>query len=93
MIADLINGGFELLGGLFILNHCRVLYAQKAVRGVSVLSTAFFTLWGLWNLYFYPSLGQWASFAGGVVIVVANGVWIALALFYARRAQREGRGL
>ncbi len=79
---DLINGIFEILGGFFILNHCRVLYADKSVKGVSILSTVFFCSWGLWNLFYYPSLNQWYSFYGGVFITLANFLWISLLLKY-----------
>lgn len=75
---DLINGSFEAVAALFTLNHCRVLWHDKAVAGVSVASMAFFTLWGVWNLWYYPSLGQTWSFAGGALLVVANAVYVAL---------------
>lgn len=87
MNADLINGLFELAGAVLIFNHARVLLKDKMVRGVSVLSTAVFTAWGFWNLYYYPSLGQWWSFAGGVAIVVANSVWLSLMWKYRRNRQ------
>jgi hypothetical protein len=80
--ADICNGAFEALGGLLILNHCRAVLRDKAVAGVSILSTVIFAMWGFWNLYYYPSLDQWASFAGGIVIVAANLVWISLMLKY-----------
>ena len=83
---DLMNGGFELCGGLFILNHCRVLYADKVLKGVSIISTVFFAAWGLWNLYYYPHLDQWASFYGGIVISLANALWIGLMLHYRSKA-------
>ena len=89
MLADLINGAFELLGGFFILNHCRVVVKDKCVAGVSVISTIFFTGWGVWNLYYYPSLGQWASFVGGLFIVAANMVWIGLMLKYRKGPKHE----
>lgn len=79
---DLINGAFELLAGLMVLNHCRAVLRDKAVAGVSILSVAFMSAWGFWNLYYYPSLDQWASFAGGVMIVIANVVWVFLLLKY-----------
>lgn len=82
MIADLTNGVFELLGGLFVLNHCRAVWKDKAVKGVSIISTMFFTAWGVWNLYYYPSLNQWWSFVGGLAIVAANALWIYLLLKY-----------
>jgi len=80
--ADACNGAFELIGGLLILNHCRAVLRDKAVAGVSIFSTFIFTIWGVWNIYYYPSLGQWFSFSGGLVIVSANALWIALLLKY-----------
>jgi hypothetical protein len=85
MTSDLINGLFELCAGLFILNHCRVLYADKTVRGASRLSTAFFFAWGLWNIYYYPHLEQMWSFVGGLAVVAANCLWLGLMLHYGRR--------
>lgn len=82
MSADLINGLFETIGGVLILNHCRALFRDKAIAGVSVFSTAVFTSWGIWNLYYYPSLGQWWSFLGGLAIVAANALWLGMMLYY-----------
>lgn len=86
-IPDLINGGFELWGGFSILGHCKAVLRDKAVAGVSIPSVVFFTAWGYWNLYYYPSLHQWWSFSGGILIVIANSIWVALLLkYYKRRA-------
>ena len=83
--ADGTNGFFELVGGLLILNHCRAVLHDKAVKGVSIFSTSVFMLWGFWNLYYYPSLNQWLSFTGGLVIVFANFLWVGLMLCYKDR--------
>jgi hypothetical protein len=83
--ADLINGAFEAIGGLLVLNHCRVLFRQKRVAGVSKLSIAIFDAWGFWNLFYYPHLDQWFSFAGGLVIVAANALWLAMMLHYSNK--------
>jgi hypothetical protein len=85
MTPDIVNGIFEAIGGLMIINNCRVILRDKAVAGVSVLTTAFFSAWGMWNLFYCPHLGQWCSFAGGLLIVSANCVWISLALKYRGR--------
>lgn len=85
MLPDLINASFEFLGGFFILNHCRVLWKDKQVKGISVISTIFFTLWGVWNLYYYPSLGQWWSFAGGLLIVFSNFLWVFLLIKFSEK--------
>ena len=83
-IPDLINGGFELLSSVMILNHCRVLLRDKSVAGVSIMSTMFFVLWGGWNLWYYPHLEQMLSFYGGIAIMVANAVWVGLMFKYRR---------
>lgn len=56
MIADYINGAFELAGGLFVLNHCRAVVRDKAVAGVSILSTIFFHRLGHLESLLLPEL-------------------------------------
>lgn len=82
MWADNVNGLYEALAGLFILNNCRMVVKDKKVKGVSIVSVVFFATWGGWNLYYYPSLGQWASFWGGLAVFTANLIWIGLMLKY-----------
>lgn len=84
---DLINSLFELFASLFILNHCRVLYKQKDVKGVSILSTIFFTSWGLWNIFYYPSLGQTLSFYAGIGVFLANMLWVSMMVYYSRKCE------
>lgn len=79
---DLANGCFEATGGIMILMNCRALYRDKCFRGVSLLPTLFFTSWGIFNLGYYPHLGQWLSFTGGLTIAIANLIWLSLALRY-----------
>ena len=81
-VADIINGAFESLAGGAVLFHCYRLYKDKQVKGVSVISTVFFSLWGFWNLYYYPSLDQWVSFWGGISIVTANCIWVGMMIYY-----------
>jgi len=82
MWADIINASFAMLAGIAVLNHCRTVIKHKEVAGVSILSTAFFTVWGVWNLYYFPSLGQWWSFYGGLIVVFANTLWVFLLIKY-----------
>lgn len=79
---DLINGLFETSGGLSVWNNVRQLLKDKKVAGVSLVSAALFNSWGFWNLYYYPSLDQWASFTGGLIIVSGNTVWLGLAYLW-----------
>ncbi len=82
---DAVNGSFEMLAGIAVLHHCLTLYHDKMVRGASLYATTFFTSWGFWNLYYYPSLDQWASFVGGLFIVSANALWLGMMWHYRRR--------
>ncbi len=82
MTPDVVNGLFEFSGSLMLWANVRALYRDKVFKGVSMVPTAFFTAWGFWNLFYYPSLGQWWSFYGGCSIVTANFVWLAQMAWY-----------
>jgi hypothetical protein len=81
---DLINGLFELVGSVAVWGNVHKLLADKAVRGTRWQLMVFFSSWSIWNLYYYPHLGQWLSFVGGVSLMVANVTWTALAAYYMR---------
>jgi hypothetical protein len=82
-IPDLINGVFELGGGLLLFwFNVRAILRDKKVRGVHWAPVVWFDLWGYWNLFYYPHLGQMLSFMGGCIIVSANTVWLSLAWRY-----------
>ncbi len=79
---DIVNGLFELFASLFILDHCRHLYKDKVLSGVSWVSIVFFTAWGVWNLFYYPSLGQSFSFYAGILVVLSNLTWLGMIFYY-----------
>ncbi len=87
--ADMINGTLEFAGGLFILLSVVKLHRDKIVRGVSLVHASFFSVWGYWNLFYYPHLDQWMSFAGGVFIVATNTVWIIQLLYWTDVERRQ----
>lgn len=82
MIPDLINGVFEFGGSLLIWMNVRQIRRDKGYAGLYWPAIAFFAGWGFWNLFYYPALGQWFSFAGGTSIVVANTTWLYLMRCY-----------
>lgn len=82
---DYVNAGFEFVAGLFILNNCRILCKQKLVRGVSVVSTTFFFLWGCWNTWWFKYIEKPYSFSAGLFVMLTNCLWIALMLYYNHR--------
>ena len=85
MAPDLINGLFEFGGSIFTWANCWRVKKDGGYAGVFLPGIVFFTSWGAWNLYYYPSLGQWWSFHGGLSIMLANIVWILLMLKYGRK--------
>ena len=89
MTPDLINGCFELLASSFLFLHVRRIFKDKQVKGVSIVATVFFTTWGWWNIFFYPVVGLWWSFWGGVPVVVMNSLWVYGMWKY--RERKEGR--
>jgi len=82
MNNDIMNALFEFVGGLFLWMNVITLYKDKVIKGVYYPTVIFFFLWGIWNLWYYPSLDQWWSFAGGLWLAMANLVWILLFMYY-----------
>lgn len=78
---DLINGGFEFFGAVCAWGNVAKLRKDRDVKGVTVWGMAFFWSWGLWNLYYYPHLGQWASFGAGCLLAAGNFAWLGMYLW------------
>lgn len=81
-INDIINGSFEMIGAYFTIANAYKLHIDKAIKGVYWKIWIFYCGWGVWNLYYYPSLDQWISFIAGILMVVGNIVWLILAIKY-----------
>ena len=79
---DLINGAFEFLAALAVWHNVAILRRTQRFEGMSVLSVAFFTVWGFWNLYFYPHLGQLFSAAAAGAVALGNAVFFYYAMRY-----------
>jgi hypothetical protein len=82
---DLINAAFEGVGAALSWGNVARLRRDREVKGVFWPVTAFFAAWGVWNVFYYPVLGKWASAVAGVVLCASNIVWVVLAL----RVKRE----
>lgn len=81
-IPDLVNAAFEFGGALAIGASVLRLVKDKQVHGVSLWMIGFFTSWGLWNLFYYPHLGQTWSFVAGIVVLLANLAYLSLLIHY-----------
>lgn len=84
--VDAINATFEGGGAVFLLLNVRRLLKDKSVKGVSLLTTTWWTTWGFWNVYYYRAVACSLSFYAGIAVVVVNALWLGLALHFARRA-------
>ena len=84
-LPDIGNSFFQFFGGVFVLNHCRVLLKQKQVHGLSIVSIAFFAVWGYWNLFFFTSQHLWFSLVGDLLNVTGNTLYVVLLIKYRKR--------
>lgn len=82
---DWINSLFVAVGAFVCWYNVIVILRDKQVRGVAWWSTAFFASRSWWNIYYYPSLEQWASFSMCIALALANTTWVILAIKYTRR--------
>ncbi len=91
MTPDIVTGLFQLFAGILLFRNSWLLFKHKKIRGVSVLPTIFFLMWGFWNLFYYPYLEQMVSFYAGIIVLTANALWIGLAIFYMIRWKKKCR--
>lgn len=85
----MINGLFELMGAALVANHCKVILKDRSVKGVSIFSTAVFTLWGIWNIFFYGGLTLYYSFYGSLLLMCVNTTYVILMLYFRNRKCQE----
>jgi hypothetical protein len=91
LTPDAINASFIAFGALTTWLNVRQLLLDREVKGVVGSLWWFYTTWGLWNLYYYPHLGQMFSFWAEVVLVSGNITWLGLFLFlvFQKRQQKK----
>lgn len=82
MAVDIINALFEMGGAIFLAMNVVRLHRDKVVRGVHWAATAFFTVWGYWNLFYYEHIGHIYSRVAGFAVVATNTVWLSQMIFY-----------
>lgn len=88
-LPDTINAAFECMGGVFTLLNVRAILRDKMVRGIDLRVNTFFLTWGMWNLFYYPHLDQWLSFAAGVFLTSVSSIYYGLLIFYFMKEKRS----
>lgn len=81
-ISDYMNAGFEAGGAAFNILNIRKILIEKEVKGVSLVPTAVFTTWGLFNVYFYSVNHLPISAIAAIAMCLVNATWVFLALKY-----------
>lgn len=87
--SDLVNGLFELVGAAALGVNVWTLWKHKELKGVHWSPVVFYTVWGAFNLFFYPANGLWLSFLGGIAVVLVNIAWLALLLQITLKGRRN----
>lgn len=82
---DAGNALFEAVGAVLTWMNFVRLRRDRIVLGVYWPVTAFFAAWGVWNLFYYPSVGHYWSAAIGAVLCTGNVAWVVLALKLMRK--------
>lgn len=90
-LPDTINAGLELGGALFSALNIVHLYRDRIIKGVAWPATAFFTAWGVWNLWYYPHLAQPLSALAALALVLVNATWLLMALWFHIQRRRLRR--
>ena len=84
MWQDVVNASFEVGAGLAVVANTLQLARDRIVKGTHWAAFAFFTVWGYWNVYYYPHLDQWLSLVGGVLVALLNTFFFGLLLYFSR---------
>lgn len=90
--GDLVNGLFEAGGSLCIWSNVHRLWKDRQVKGTNWWAVLFFWSWGLWNLWYYPSLDQWLSFWAGAALQLGNFAWLGMLLWIVTKTAAFRRG-
>lgn len=83
--TDTVNALWELAATGFVLLNVARTHKAGGTAGVSRWNQLYFTLWGVWNLVFYPFNDHWMSAAAGACVAAANALWLAQCLFWDRK--------
>jgi hypothetical protein len=85
MTPDGINGAFEVIGSVAVwANFCAVV-KDRGYAGTRWPMMVFFMSWGMWNLYFYPHLGQAISFYASWSLSLANASVLAAMIYFGKK--------
>lgn len=86
-MTDYINAALIVGGAIFAWLSVRELYKDKKVLGVYWQAWFFYSICSIWDLYYYPSVGHSWSFWAVTLLVIANVLWVVLAIHYRKKPE------
>ncbi len=86
---DIINSLFEIMGVVFATLNIIQLVKDKQVKGINILSAIFFTIWGIWTIYFYFKTENIYSMYAGMIVVLSEIIWVVLWFYYSYQEKRK----
>ena len=85
MTMDQTNACFELMGAAFMIPSLIKAYKEKVIQGVSILTPIFFSCWGIFNVFYYPSIFQFYSGMAAIMLFSINLIWLYQVIVYSRK--------
>lgn len=85
MTPDMINASFEFAGSLVVCFSIFTIMKDKCYAGINIIHVGFFSVWGVWNVFYYPAIGQPWSFIAGCFLAAANVVYVMLLWWFPHR--------
>ncbi len=82
MSNDVINSAFELAGAFVVLLNVRQIRIDREVKGTDWRVVAFFSIWGCWNISFYPTVNAPLSAYAAIGLVTVNNLWLIHLAYY-----------
>ena len=75
---------FSIFASVLTYQNVRQAVLHGDIKGMHWFSTAFFGIWGVYQIYFYYTLGYIFSMIGGSLIVIIDAYWLYLFWKYNR---------
>jgi len=86
---DYTQSFFEFGSALFQIKNVIAIRKHRTIKGVHWLPTAFFAIWGVYNLWFYLEMGLPLAWWAGLAITLVNMVWLSHAFYYLRKEAKS----
>ena len=86
---DILNACLNVGGAVAISSSIYRVWRDKLVRGIHWGMLIFFISWSTWNLFLYLHLGLWFSFIAGILMVLTEGAYLSLLLYFSRQEQND----